>query len=165
MQPLYTFRSRETRIERTCPLSWSWEADLSPISDDYTPDEIDAKSLFTMWATRIEKRSDYDGWVRIAWFVDGSAGAVFESAPFDPEASRNLGDFLTFYTWPINIESRQRLNWFRLPVQNGHWNANRATKGGFVQEATGFKPAPFQDRVYLPTLRAASGLGPWAPVQ
>ena len=66
-------------------------------------------------------------------------------------------DFLTFFSWPMHAVTGQPLNWHSLPVVDQYWNASRADKGGFVQEATGWKPGILQPHVYLPTLIDACG--------
>jgi len=40
-----------------------------------------------------------------------------------------------------------------LPIADMSWNDERADKGGFIQEATGWKPAILQPYLYLPALR------------
>jgi hypothetical protein len=44
------------------------------------------------------------------------------------------------------------MNWFMLPVVDKLWNSERFDKGGFIQEATGWKPSILQPCIYLPTL-------------
>jgi len=39
-----------------------------------------------------------------------------------------------------------------LPVQDKLWRPGQAGKGGFIQEATGWKPAILQPFVYLQSL-------------
>jgi hypothetical protein len=64
-------------------------------------------------------------------------------------------DFLTFYSWPEDTKTRALLNWLTLPVVDKRWNNQRGDKGGFIQEATGWKPSILQPFVYLPTLLEA----------
>ena len=54
-----------------------------------------------------------------------------------------------------NSVTGEELNWLTLPVVDKLWNRKRADKGGFIQEATGWKPAIFQPYVYLPSLMSA----------
>lgn len=49
-------------------------------------------------------------------------------------------DFLTVYAWPESAAG-ERVNFNRLPVRDKLWQG-QADKGGFIQEATGWKPAP-----------------------
>lgn len=111
----------------------------------------------------------------IHWFVEGSG--TFEGAPFrdirvslegwrraraemgDPEWMRGQDiayeqkhDFLAHYTWPVNSLTGNPLQWSRLPVIDKVWRNDNlpephAFKGGFIQEATGWKPAPLQPYV------------------
>ncbi|PGH48164.1 hypothetical protein [Streptomyces sp. Ru87] len=50
------------------------------------------------------------------------------------------------------------LNWLRLPVLDRGWNDTVSSKGGFIQEVTGWKPAPLQTTVDVRQLAAAAGL-------
>jgi hypothetical protein len=42
-------------------------------------------------------------------------------------------------------------------VKDLAWNQTTANKGGFIQEATGWKPSALQPHVYLPTLLHSIG--------
>lgn len=141
-----------------------WEAAFDPISDNYTTDEIGAVDLFRIWAGQV--RAHYpDLLVPIDWYVDARENAKFERAPFQyrrqPNASQE--DFLTYYHWPEDPATGERLNWLQLPVVDKGWNPGFArkggsiTKGGFIQEATGWKPSMLQPYVYLPSLEKAIG--------
>jgi hypothetical protein len=98
------------------------------------------------------------GMVRISWFVQGPG--QHEPAPFaadrytTPEFYHN---FLTYFSWPANVTTGERLNWNRLPVVDKLWNEQRSDKGGFFQQATGWKPSPLQPVVYLPGVLEAAG--------
>lgn len=72
-------------------------------------------------------------------------------------------DFLDIYTWPRHAGTGERLQWSRLPVIDKVWRTDNLpslyTKtGGFIQEATGWKPAPLQPYVNVHDLAAMSGL-------
>lgn len=71
---------------------------------------------------------------------------------FRHSARRSDKDFLTFFTWPVDPNTGNSLNWLTLSVVDKLWNSKRADKGGFIQGATGWKPAIFQPYVYLPSL-------------
>ena len=156
----YEFKTRENGYEWNTPLTLIWEVNGSPMSDDYLPDEIEAVDLLRKWADRYEET---DGWVSIAWFVESVdlTSGVLEGAPFQshryPEFP-DMDNFLTVFTWPVDSSNGEPLNWFDLPIEDGAWNERKSTKGGFIQEATGWKPAHFQDRVHVPTLFAAARL-------
>lgn len=64
-------------------------------------------------------------------------------------------DFLSFFEWPVHPATGERLNWLTLPVVNKRWTRRRATKGGFIQQAAGWKPRILQPYVYIPSLASA----------
>ncbi|NER28870.1 MAG: hypothetical protein F6J89_14840 [Symploca sp. SIO1C4] len=61
-------------------------------------------------------------------------------------------DFLNYFTSPVHFKTGEPLNWLSLPVVDKLWNNQRADKGGFIQEATGWKPSILQPFVYLRAL-------------
>jgi hypothetical protein len=159
----WSFRSRQSNVMFEGPLCLYWEISGDPISDDYTSDEISADDLLRMWVQRyspdVRAEAMYGpGMVRISWFVQGPS--QFESAPFaadcytTPEAYH---DFLTYFSWPADVATGELLNWNRIPVIDKLWNDRRSEKGGFFQQATGWKPSPLQPAVYLPGVLAAAG--------
>jgi hypothetical protein len=81
---------------------------------------------------------------------------VFEAAPFAPNVLSE--DFLTHYTLPAHAKTGERLNWARLPVLDRGWNETTADKGGFIQEATGWKPSPLQPTMDYLAIGRAAGL-------
>jgi hypothetical protein len=99
-----------------------------------------------------------NGLVPIYWFVEGPGRGKLERMPFQynhlKAADAAPEDFLTFYTWPVNASTGEPLNWVTLQVLDKLWNRTRADKGGFIQEATGWKPAILQPFVHLQTLVA-----------
>jgi hypothetical protein len=150
----WRFSSLRSGYERTARLQAYWEVELDPMSDDDTPDEIGAIDLFRKWAARIQEGRT-DPLIPIYWYVEAPDRAVLEGMPFqDP---RNWGsatppeDFLTHFTWPVD-SSGTPLNWLTLPVVDKRWNRTQADKGGFIQEATGWKPSILQPVIYLPAL-------------
>ena len=150
--------SRRNDFQWTGPLVAYWELDHDPISDDYTPDEISAEDLFDRWVDKV-KRSYPSGLVPIYWFVDSPGHGKFERMPFQQPTSsgRQLEDFLTFYSWPVNAKTGEPLNWLTLAVADKRWTSRRGDKGGFIQEVTGWKPAVLQPFVYLPSLMSTRG--------
>lgn len=133
------------------PLVAYWEVDHDPISDNYTPDEISATDLLRQWAKRV-RNAHPDQMVPIYWFVESREEAKFERMPFQPRHYGLDEDSLTNYTWPVDKRTGQRLNWLTLPVVDKLWNKTRCENGGFIQEATGWKPGILQPVVYLPSL-------------
>ena len=75
--------------------------------------------------------------------------------PFEHFNSAYAKDFLSFFTWPEDAETGKPLNWLELPVVDKLWRPNRADKGGFIQEATSWKPSILQPYVYLSSLERA----------
>ncbi|MBH8550844.1 hypothetical protein I8751_00235 [Nostocaceae cyanobacterium CENA357] len=61
-------------------------------------------------------------------------------------------NFVTFFTHPVDSVTGKPINWLDVPVNDKLWNSKRADKGGFIQQATGWKPSILQPYVYLPAL-------------
>ncbi len=146
---------------RFTELSAYWEVYYDPISDDYSPDDPDdpsAVDLFHLWAGKV--REEYpDGLIPIYWFVKTEGPLrTFEAIPHQYEHHRAAGlgteNWLTFFTEPEQEEG-DSLNWLSVPVLDKLWRPGRGDKGGFIQEATGWKPCILQPFVYLPALEAA----------
>ena len=147
---IWTWTNRRTDQRFEEPLTAYWEVHYDAMSDDHTPDEMDAVELLREWAAKVGK--DYENnLVPIFWFVRS------ERMPFQflhcPETKEE--NFLTHFTWPVNKRTDDRLNWLVLPVVDKLWNKNRANKGGFIQETTGWKPSILQPFVYLPSILSA----------
>jgi hypothetical protein len=149
---IWKIRNRRSGYERDVTLEAGWEVSLDPISDDYTPNEISAYDLFRHWLEKV--RHEYpNGLVPIYWSVRSVKHGVFEAMPFQCKQGESpRDDFLTFFTHPEDPETSERLNWLSLPVMDKLWNSRCADKGGFIQQATGWKPSILQPFVYLPAL-------------
>ena len=156
--PTWKCQNLKTGFEPEGTLEAYWEVSFDPISDDYTPQEADARELFHIWERQVREKYP-NGLIPVYWFVDykGSNVATFEAMPFQFEHFPGFiaENFLTFFTWPINATTGEPLNWLSLPVKDKLWNAKQQNKGGFIQQATGWKPAILQPHVYLPTLESA----------
>ncbi|MFE9968054.1 hypothetical protein [Streptomyces sp. NPDC005525] len=74
----------------------------------------------------------------------------------NPDAYRE--DFLTHFTHPVHAVTGEPVNWLRLPVLDRGWNRTASDRGGFVQEATGWKPSPLQPTMDVRQIGAAAGL-------
>lgn len=157
---LWTWKNKRSGHARTERIELLWELNGSTISDDYWAHEITAYDLWREWRGWLDDRGGYDDtmgkpWVHIYWYVEPAS----EMAPF--EHNPLLGeDFLTFFTWPLNAETGERLNWNRVPVADVRWTPDQSDKGGFVQEATGWKPSPLQPHVNVDTLAVCAGMVP-----
>ncbi|WP_432004562.1 hypothetical protein [Streptomyces parvus] len=165
----WTFRSRRSNHERTVRLALHWEPDGSAMSDDYLPEEADATQLWRMWVDRYGNRyhqddpAVYDPWhVPIYWAITsvGPGGGTFEHAPHQTISLTRLlkQNFLTHYSHPTHEKTGERVNWLRLPVLDHEWNAEQADKGGFIQEATGWKPSPLQPFMDVQQVAHAAGV-------
>ncbi|MEU4439117.1 hypothetical protein [Micromonospora chalcea] len=159
----WEFATHRSSYNRTVPLDLYWELDGDPLTDDWTPDEITAAELWDRWIDRYINRprrprpTPYT--VTIYWSVQGPG--VSETAPFQDWTSRDLSrqpeDFLSFYTWPVDPKTGERLQWTRLPVVDKLWQPH-GTKGGFIQELTGWKPSPLQTTVNIDQIAQAAGV-------
>ncbi len=152
-------RVRRTGGSWEGPLVAYWEVDLDPMSDDYTPDEISAQELLRKWAARVSEKYP-DGLIPIYWFVESREAAKFNAMPFAYdhfEGKYKVETFLDFFDWPEHAVTGEPLNWLTLSVCDKLWNRRQANKGGFIQEATGWKPSILQPYVYLPALLRATG--------
>ena len=143
-------RSLQYGAEKELPLVGHWEVSLAPMSDNYTPTEITAEQLFDRWVGDVTKEYP-NGLVPILWYVNSLNGNFkIEFMPF--QFNDQEENFLTFYEWPTDPATGEPLNWLTLPVVDLHWNAKHSDKGGFIQEATGWKPSVLQPFVYLKAL-------------
>ena len=145
-------------VRKESALQLWWEVAGDPYSDDYSSDEIAAPELFTKWMNYVERENlFYDppgvGWLRIAWLVLAADRDLSEFAPFDV-LKPDRENFLTYFSWPVSVTTGERLNWLRVPVVDKHWNAARGDKGGFIQEATGWKPSALQPFTHIDHLRS-----------
>lgn len=153
--PTWKVRDRHSDYEWEGLIVAYWEVSLDPISDEYTPQEMDARELFNKWVKQACGKYPNE-LVPIFWFVQCEEHGKFEGMPFQFKHFPGMDeDFLTFFTWPINSVTGEWLNWLTLPVVDKLWNSKRADKGGFIQEATQWKPAILQPYVYLPALTSA----------
>jgi hypothetical protein len=137
----YLFTSINGHTRRGPGALW-WELSGDPISDDYLPDEVDAHRLFHRWLCRREE--DAMGYVPIYWGVRGPG--IFETAMPDRRFP-TLPHYAEFYLPPVDADTGRMLNLADLPVIDKSWRIGNGDKGGFIQEATGWKPAPLQDSV------------------
>jgi hypothetical protein len=158
----------ETRWRFTSPsgteklgtLSFYWELPNDWITDDETPDTATADELLEQWLRWLWDAKPFDEelgvpHLPIRWSVHGEDSAAFETAPSLIPGDRTE-TFETVYSHPEDAETEEPINWLRVPVQDKLWRPGRGNKGGFIQEATGFKPAALQPTFDLRVLGAAS---------
>lgn len=134
------------------------------ITDDYLPDEITPRQLWDKWVANPDIYLDEEQTqVHINWSVTTpTVLGTFEAAPFrvdHPRFADSLSeDFLTFFSWPVNTRTGERINWLRLPVLDRGWKGDVADKGGFIQELLGWKPGPLQPYMNPRQLAQAAGI-------
>lgn len=145
----WEFQNLKGGHTRRAALKASWEVSYDPISDDYTPEEIEASDLFKQWIDLVRPKYPNE-LIPIYWTVMAKEQGVFESMPFQYDHPGK--DFLSYFSYPVNSETGEQLNWLTLPVVDKLWNSKQANKGGFIQEATRWKPSILQPYVYLPAL-------------
>lgn len=166
----WTFRSKVSGYENTQRLVLHWEPSGSPMSDDYLPSEASASELWEKWASEYcdqahQQRPDVyaPGQVPVYWFVTSVEGGTWEAAPHQnlPADFPLFEDFLTHFTHPTREGRAEPINWNRVPVRDLAWNGRQADKGGFIQEATGWKPAPLQP--FMDVRQVANAAGVYVP--
>lgn len=135
--------NRQSGNRRTEPLCLDYEVNCSSMSDDWIVDEIDAFDLFDMWFDRYYDK--FSGQAPIYWFVAGPS--VFESAipQFGPAWD-------SYYYPPIEASTGRRVPLCALPVRREHWCEKASDKGGFIEEATRWRPTPFTTSVSMDML-------------
>jgi hypothetical protein len=157
----WKFRKGTGGNEDQGQLTARWEVNFDPISDDYTPSDISASELFDIWVKVVGGKYPHD-LIPIYWSVLCPERKLFETMPFqysDFDKGVISETFLTHFTWPIDLQTGDELNWLTLPVDDKLWNDARGDKGGFIQEATGWKPSILQPYVYLTALTSMTGIG------
>jgi hypothetical protein len=157
----WTFKSLSSGHEFNAGLRLRWELSGDSITDDYLPSETDANELWDRWV------GEYGQTVMpVHWFVETyEPGGQFEYAPPSllPQAPDLGADheygFLAHYTWPESADTGERLRWTALPVVDKLWaKDSAASKGGFIQQVTGWKPSPLQSYADVKVLALAAGL-------
>lgn len=150
---LWKYQAREWGVEFRGQLWAMYEIEGTPVSDDYTSEEISAVDLFGIWEEFIRGVNYRDGLVPIRWYVRPEPEGLPSFMPF---VNDGLADgqktFLDHFTWPTNVETGEPLNWLALPVRDQFWSKEPRGKGGFIQEATGWKPSLLQPFLRLSSL-------------
>lgn len=151
----YHVRSRDSDYAWQGPLVAVWDLEGDSVSDD-APSDATPAELLRVYVRDVQRRY---GWksAPIRWYVESPGQGKCERLPFqelDPDAD----DFLTFYTWPVDADTGTQLDWYSVPVQDKRWDRVRRHRGGFVQAATGWKPAIYDASVELETLLLRAAL-------
>ena len=164
---MLTWTHLNSGFGKTGDLELAWEVNGDPISDDYAgTNDIAAEDLLRLWVKQSYPSAKVEttfglGTVSIYWSLRGDA---MEQAPFARKEMSFYGeDVLKQYSWPVDSATGERLNFNTLPVRDKVWTAKHWDKGGFIQEATGWKPSPFQPVMDVPTVFAAAGLSHLLP--
>jgi len=155
----WRFTALQSGVEKVGELKLYWEVEGDPISDDSLPGEESARELLERWLTWVWDRKAFHHdlgvpHVPIHWYVMGDDSGTFEAAPPIIPLDRH-DNFTPFYSHPAEVDTDEPVNWLRLPVVDKRWRDGAADKGGFIQEATGFKPSSFQPALDLRVLHAA----------
>ena len=156
------FLRESSYYRRVENLMLAWEANGDAISDTHMPDGIGAEELFQSWVRWLDASDSWSEklgkpWVDLRWFVvmapdhRGLEGAPFQVHELEPV----LKNFLSFFTWPEHAITGEPLNWLRLPVLDRLWRPGRGDKGGFIQEATGWKPNALEPHINVDMLLRA----------
>ena len=129
----WRFKLRGTGFFKTSPLWLYPELDCSACVED-AKDQSGAGQLARY--VDVIRRRHPQWWeadaVLIEWSVCGEG--IFETAPND---DRDCKNFLTLFTPPVDAETGEPLNWWRLPVRNTLFPA--------FAKALGWLPSPFQE--------------------
>ena len=121
----------------------------------YTPNEIKAIDLLEQWAEAVQQKYP-NKLIPIFWYLEvkGAKVQTLETMPLQYKHLPGMQqeNFLSYFTHLIDCETEKPLNWLDVPVVDKLWNSKKANKGGFIQQATGWKPSVLQPFVYLPAL-------------
>ncbi|KQV20545.1 MULTISPECIES: hypothetical protein [unclassified Kitasatospora] len=152
---------RNPGVVKTSTLHLYWEPDGSGFNENYTPDEVGARTLWDRWVAKVaDLLHDQDparyepGDVAIDWTV----WEPWEAAPFVRGPLKPKETFLTHFSTPMDTATEERVVWTRLPVLDLAWEPGQADKGGFIQQVLGWKPSPLQPVMNVHQLAEAAGL-------
>ncbi|MDF2155305.1 hypothetical protein [Vibrio sp. CAU 1672] len=131
-----------------------YEIDHSAMAYDYTGD-LSAYELFEKWV-EVARSQSTDGMVDICWHV------TVQGQRFKPEfmpgqcGSAGEGDFLSYFSQPVNVETGQSLEWSAVPVKLPVWDEENLEGRGFIEYVTGWQPSPRQSQVSIDFLVEAA---------
>lgn len=155
--------NRDKTFSRETTLWLEYEVAGSIVGDEYDLAEYPADLMLEEYVRQVDSGKLQDanglpeGHRHITWSIHGS-NLGGELAPFQPDRWSDMPeheDFLTFFQWPKSAVDGVKLNFLQLPVRDMAWNKQQRDRGGFIQEATGWKPAAFQPTLWLPGLFSA----------
>jgi hypothetical protein len=160
---LWTVENRDGKYTRDTTLWLEYEVAGSIMGDDYSlndmsPDEMFREYVREFTDSKLDSENDLpSGYAHITWSVIGKDLGP-ELAPFQPDRWPSMPeyeDYLTFFKWPVNAATGERADFLTMPVRSMQWNRTQRDRGGFIEEATGWKPAALQPCVFLPGVLAA----------
>lgn len=154
----WTFEDLQSAWRTSTELVLRWELNGDTISEDYELDQIESDDLMDIWLDWVWQHNAFSEdlgapHVPIQWFVVGGDAGVLEYAP--PLIPSDGVNFRSRFTEPVDTETGEEINWLRLPVIDKLWRPGRDEVGGFVQEATGWKPSALQPALDLRVLGVA----------
>jgi hypothetical protein len=148
-EPEYTIRGLVDPANNvvTAPARLTYELPGDSISDHYSSTEVGAFTVYKEWRDYL-RGGAAPGYLPITWYVDGAA--IFESA--DPTRVGSGDHYLDHYSLPADPATGRPVALIDLPVHDKRWTPEWSDKGGFIAEATGWKPRPLQTYVDLKPL-------------
>jgi hypothetical protein len=155
MSQKWKFYNKENSKEWTQEIIVCYQVQGDAITDGYTPEDITAYELFSMWVNQIEEKCP-NQLITIDWGFYACQAYNHMPFQFPHEDFLIEKNFLKYFTWPVDHTTGEKLNWLSLPVPDKKWNSKSGDKGGFIQEITAWKPSILQPFVYLPTLLSYS---------
>lgn len=151
----WSFETHRSGYRRQCDLYLYPELDCSSMVDNYY--QLDGEGQLVAYIRYLQQR--YPEWldadaVPIHWSVMSQQGGISEAAPFQKaDIFAELGDFLTFFTWPEDAQTGELLDWYRVPVINKRFPA--------FADALAWTPSPLQPTCPLTSImRSRDGILP-----
>jgi hypothetical protein len=149
----WEFKNRRSGYRRQCDLVLYPELDCSAMVDDYY--HLNGDDQLREYVRYLEDR--YPQWleadaVPIYWSVETPAWDLGEGAPpfLGSHVKESIPHFLDYFTWPTDVNTGERLDWFSLPVVNDRFPE--------FAEALAWTPSPFQPSCPLATILRVRGL-------
>ena len=155
-----TFTSRINGHTKSGSLIAYYYVNYESITDDYDLDEISAFDLYKRWRALAEKRNEDT--IEISWTVAGCG--TFDPHPLAQHHWTRIEPYnktwVDIYTDPWRTDG-EPFRWLDLPIVYKRWNAQypqARDKGGFIEELTGWRPAPLQPFLNLRQIDALVGM-------
>jgi hypothetical protein len=160
-EPIYQWSLRSHGRNFRGRLRLIYEVNGSSISDNWYPHELSAQGVWSQWRKWIDRHNEYqrdpERVIPISWYVTSPDVAHFEAAPFTTTCDDDC-NWLTHYTWPVNEVTLAPVSWTRITIEKCHWSEFGASKGGFIEELTGWRPSALQQSVSVTHLERAANI-------